>query len=199
VERNINYTLSPLFNRAVPPWESAGPGNINNAPNGSALITQFTYDKLGAAVWNGDLIELVNEIPFLGQYGSLPALAWASFDASTNAPELYPNGTSIQNLQNLLAVTLTPSATPNGTVGSPYSVQFNASGGGFVQPLSWSATPSPIPGGLYYGLPPGLSISSGGAITGIPTTPGTYDFALTAQDSSLPANVVTWNMSITIN
>ena len=137
--------------------------------------------------------------PFLGQHGSIPALAWASFDASTNAPEVYPNGTSIQNLQNQLAVNLSPTSAPNGNVGSSYSVQFNASGGGFVPPFSWSATPSPITGGLYYGLPPGLSISSNGAITGVPTSAGTYDFVLTLQDSSTPANVVTWTMSITIN
>jgi len=187
-----------LFARTIPPYALAGPGTIDNAINGSAAITQFTYDKIGDAVWNGHLIQVIDTDAFLNQHGSIPALAWASFDASTNFPELYPNGTSIQNLQNQLLVTLTPGTAPNGTVGSSYFVQFNAIGGGFVQPLSWTATPSPISGGLYNGLPPGLMIS-GGAITGTPTTPGTYDFVLTAKDSSLPANVVSWNMSITIN
>jgi hypothetical protein len=65
-------------------------------------------------------------------------------------------------------------ATSTGSVGVPYSSSIVASGG--VKPyVSYSAT----------GLPPGLMInSSTGAITGTPTSPGTFSIKVTVKDSN---------------
>jgi subtilisin family serine protease len=60
----------------------------------------------------------------------------------------------------------------NGTVGTPASLQLAASGG--TPPYSWSAT----------GLPPGLSISGSGLISGTPTTAGSYTVTVTVTDST---------------
>jgi len=192
VFRDINFTPSPILGGL------AGPGTINNSPVTGAPVT-FSYDKIGNSVWNGwDIQTYISDL-YLDQRQSIPALAWASYGASTNAPELYPNGTSIQNLENQLVVNLSPVSPPNGSVGSGYSVQFTASGGGFTPPFTWSYTGAQITTGLFYGLPPGLVLSSSGQISGTPTTAGTYDFALTLSDNAQPAShVVTWNLSITI-
>jgi large repetitive protein len=65
-------------------------------------------------------------------------------------------------------------AAPPGTVGTAYSLSLSASGGGSQ---SWS-----IASGQ---LPPGLNINaSTGAISGVPTTPGTYTFAARVGDAS---------------
>jgi hypothetical protein len=64
-------------------------------------------------------------------------------------------------------------ASSTGTVGVPYNSAIVASGG--VPAYTYSAT----------GLPPGLMINaSTGAITGTPTSPGTFSIQVTVKDSS---------------
>ncbi len=75
-------------------------------------------------------------------------------------------------------LTLACSATgslPAGTVGTPYSGMLSATGG--VPPYTFSVPPGT--------LPPGLTLnSSTGAITGTPTTSGTFTFAVLVTDST---------------
>jgi hypothetical protein len=65
-----------------------------------------------------------------------------------------------------------PGTLPNGTVGAVYpgATIVNAGGKG---PFTWSAT----------GMPPGLTIDSTGAISGIPTAAGTFTPTITVKDS----------------
>lgn len=73
-------------------------------------------------------------------------------------------------------LSITTTSLPNGTVGSAYSQVVQASGG--TPAYSWS---------LVQGqgtLPPGLSLSSGGIITGSPTTAGTYNFTVSVTDAA---------------
>ncbi|HUP03215.1 MAG TPA: putative Ig domain-containing protein, partial [Bryobacteraceae bacterium] len=63
---------------------------------------------------------------------------------------------------------------PNGTAGTAYSQILTATGG--VSPYKWATI-----GG---NLPPGLSLSSSGTISGNPTTPGTYSVSVQATDST---------------
>src|SRR5438477_1846427 len=74
---------------------------------------------------------------------------------------------------------------PVGTVGSTYSATLTATGG--AAPYIWSAT----------GLPAGLSISSGGTITGTPTAAGTQIPSLTVKDAS--GTTASSALSLTIN
>jgi Zn-dependent metalloprotease len=60
-------------------------------------------------------------------------------------------------------------------VNTPVSLQLTASGG--TAPLRWTAT----------GLPTGLSISTGGLISGTPTVVNTFNVTATATDSASPA------------
>ena len=80
-----------------------------------------------------------------------------------------------------------PASLPAGTVGSAYnSVTFAATGGTGV--YTWSAT----------GLPSGLSLSTAGALSGTPTTAGSYTPQFTpVTDSS--NSIATVSRSITIN
>lgn len=59
-----------------------------------------------------------------------------------------------------------------GTLNSPYSSTFTASEG--LPPLTWSETGA---------LPSGLSLSSGGVLSGTPTQAGQFPIAVTAKDS----------------
>ncbi|MDR3698110.1 MAG: putative Ig domain-containing protein [Candidatus Sulfopaludibacter sp.] len=69
-------------------------------------------------------------------------------------------------------LSITTGSLANPTAGTAYSASVAATGG--VPPYTFSAT----------GLPAGLSISSGGAITGTTTAPGSASVSVTVKDSA---------------
>ena len=81
-------------------------------------------------------------------------------------------------------LTISTTTLPAGTVGTAYSATLAATGG--VSPYSWSAS----------GLPSGLSISSAGTISGMPTAAGTQNAAVTIQDST--GTTASSSLSLTI-
>ncbi|MBL0969243.1 MAG: putative Ig domain-containing protein [Brevundimonas sp.] len=70
-------------------------------------------------------------------------------------------------------ITLTPTALASTFAGQPYSTQLSASGG--TAPYSYAVTAG--------ALPTGLNLSGAGLLSGTPTTPGSYNFTVTATDS----------------
>src|ERR1051326_4650636 len=81
----------------------------------------------------------------------------------------------------LHGILLTPSAVmvdthslPDGSVGDGYSAKLAASYGS--TPYAWSLAPNSAP------LPPGLSLSSEGLITGSPSQAGTYSIVVQVTD-----------------
>jgi cyclophilin family peptidyl-prolyl cis-trans isomerase len=165
--RNIN------FDQANVPPGLAGPGTIDTA-------TTISFNKSGSAFFNtvGG-----NELTEIQSY------VWGSFDGSTNDPVAYPNGTSLANLANQVLVQITPATLPNGTNGVVYpATTFLAVGGAFTPPFTWS-----LPSG---GLPSGLTLSSGGTISGTPTQSGTFDFTLQLTD--VVSRTVQWNYTLII-
>lgn len=71
-------------------------------------------------------------------------------------------------------IAIAPATLPNGTVATAYSQTVTASGG--IAPYSFAVTAG--------ALPAGLSLSSGGVISGTPTAGGTFNFTVTATGSS---------------
>jgi alpha-tubulin suppressor-like RCC1 family protein len=85
-----------------------------------------------------------------------------------------------------VAVSITSPGNQTSTVGTPVSLQIQATDtdGGT---LTYTAT----------GLPPGLSIApSTGRITGTPTTPGQVTVKVAAADASGPSNTATFNWTV---
>lgn len=70
------------------------------------------------------------------------------------------------------ALVITTASTPGGTVGAAYAASFTATGG--VVPFTWTAS----------GVPAGLNLSTGGALSGTPTAPGTSNVSVTVRDSA---------------
>jgi uncharacterized repeat protein (TIGR01451 family) len=69
-------------------------------------------------------------------------------------------------------ITVSPTSLSAGTVGNAYpATTFTQSGGAGSVTFSTTGT-----------LPPGLAVSSGGVLSGTPTTVGTYDFTVIATD-----------------
>jgi hypothetical protein len=113
---------------------------------------------------------------------------WASFDGTTNLPIVYPNGTSIQNLAAEVLIQITPASLPSGANGVSYTVALSATGGQTPYTWAWASGSSPVPG---------LSLSSGGVISGVPTQSGSY--VVTVQMTDAANRTVAMNYLITIN
>ena len=82
-----------------------------------------------------------------------------------------------------------PSPLPGGVSGTSYSYTF---GSAFpvtagTPPFTWTNTQQ---------LPPGLSLSSAGVLSGIPTTTGLYSFTIQITDSTTAAYSTTFGMTI---
>jgi hypothetical protein len=91
-----------------------------------------------------------------------------------------------QNIVGAIQVDCTP--IPNGTCQTAYTATMPTVQGGMA-PFTWS-TPGP--------LPPGLALSPDGAISGTPTSTGTFAFTATVDDSTSPPFTATQDESITI-
>lgn len=72
------------------------------------------------------------------------------------------------------AFTISTAALPNGVVGGSYSQTLAATGG--TAPYVWSLASGT--------LPPGLTLSAAGVLSGTPTTAGSYGFMVRASDST---------------
>jgi hypothetical protein len=164
----------------------AGPGVV--IPS-----TEITFNKVGDIFGNGPLGANTNQ--FLSEFTqtSFPLLAWASFDGSTNDPIVYPNGNSVQNLQNQLIIYVSPVSLPDGTNNLAYTpTTFTATGG--HSPYVWSlASGSQLPLGVA------LSSDGSGVLSGTPSgnTAGTYDFTIQLTDAD--NRVLDLNYSITLH
>lgn len=160
--RNINFSTNGLvFYPGL-----AGPGTIETP-------TTITLNKVGEFFYNFSPNAYQWNISETNQF---LVWVWGSFDGTTNDPVVYPNGTSIQNIENMLFMSFSPSTLPHGFEGANYfSEQFHAEGG--MAPYTFT-----LPQGS--GLPPGLTLHPDGRITGIATQRGTYDFVIRATDST---------------
>jgi len=85
-------------------------------------------------------------------------------------------------------VVASPSTLPVATLHAAYNQTVNGSGG--TAPYTFSVTSG--------ALPPGVSLSSSGALSGHPTTSGTYSFVITATDSSTGSGPYTGSQSYSV-
>lgn len=171
--RNINFDST----NALPGL--AGPGTI-------VTPTAFIFSKTGPM--------MQNTFPRMDEATGSPMFLWGSYDGSTNAPVVYPNGTSVADLENHILIQVTPGGPnlPDGVLGVNYTNAFSGfmvNGG--TPPYSWGYVPG------AGGLPPGLQLDAAtGMISGVPTEANIYDFTLRLSDSA--ARFVDLSYTITI-
>lgn len=84
---------------------------------------------------------------------------------------------------------ISSSSLPNGEISQDYSQTVTATGG--TSPYMWSVSSGK--------LPPGLSLSAGGVLSGAATTAGSYQLTLKVADSSSPQQTATQPNTIVIN
>ena len=112
-------------------------------------------------------------------------------DADNNSTEFGTAAPTPENAGPVAPVTLEATAPgdKSGQVGSPVA-GFTLAATGGTSPYSWSAT----------GLPAGVTVAANGAVSGTPTTAGTYPVTATVTDSASPTPAtddVTFTYTIT--
>jgi hypothetical protein len=85
---------------------------------------------------------------------------------------------------NPITLAFTNAPPPNGTVGAAYTAILSTTGGD--APVNFTAT----------GLPPGITLSATGSLTGIPTTAGSYTVVIGATDANGLAARTTYSVII---
>jgi streptogramin lyase len=91
---------------------------------------------------------------------------------------------TVSAIGRAVLMSVTPAALPAANVGAAYSQSLAVTGA--IAPYTWSAT----------GMPPGLSLSSDGTLTGTPTAAGSYTPQMLVQDSSTPPVTVGVNYTL---
>jgi hypothetical protein len=145
-------------------------------------LVRFSFNKVGPVFGNFTPINM-------DEFTQIPILTWGSFDGSTNAPVIYPNGTSILNYERDVFIQVSPVYLPEGFVTATsqhtnyYTAQLQVASytSSFVPPATWALAPGSM------GLPPGLQLDTVSAtsavISGTPTMTGTFDFVVRLTDS----------------
>jgi hypothetical protein len=156
---------------------------IVSGNNGPGLIEpqkSVTFNKVGPVVVNEGPLFLDEQSNFRGFF------QWGFYEGTTNAPIVFPSGTSIMDFENEILTHVTTTTLPGGTNGLFYTAQLQGTGG--QSPFTWSLAPGSA------SLPPGLGefsaacdcwvIPPSGLISGTPTTPGTYTFTVVMTDAA---------------
>jgi hypothetical protein len=189
----LGVRTAPNFDSAnIPaqnPGEIAGPGTI-------AAPVIITFDNVGPVLINV-FNPLDNFFFGLAQSDGVTNFVWGSFDATTNAPVTYPNGTSVLNFDAQMYLGVANVFLPGGNSQPPtlYSAQLQALGN--ATPFTWALSPRTVGP-----LPPGLALSSSppgtnAVISGTASAAGVYDFTVRLSDSA--GRSVDQNLVITIH
>ncbi len=184
----------PLVINGTPPSTTAGAsytftftgtGGFTDGPSYTWFMSPANLDGLTMSTVNNN-----------GVLSGVSA-AGGTFGFTITATDLSGQPTSRSAVLNVLAIATGPTLAP-AVVGTPYSQSLIAVGN--VGAVNWalSGAAGSISINFLSGQPTGLSLSTGGQITGTPLAAGTATFSVNATDPT--ANIgVTKSFNLTIN
>jgi hypothetical protein len=175
----VTPLIIPTVSRETPRWNTNNIGSSGAGPGTVDPGSQFTLNKVGPIFDQPNFFFVTTSTNYplqLDESTHYLRFIWASFDGTTNAPIVYPVGTSITNLVDQIFLQVTTDTLPDGQVSVPYQATLSATGG--QSPYTWTLSPASA------GLPAGLALSSDGTISGTPTTDGVYDVVVRAADAT---------------
>ncbi len=175
--------------------DSSGGGPYQAAPSGTLFPDQngnitAVFEVLGDDPNNVEQFD----IPFTINYsngapglhsisasaGLAPVSTIGGEDPAAPLPRFNIGPTTLQ----VSVLSISPTSAPQGSVGSPYSTLFTATGG--TGPYTWSAT----------GLPSGLTMTTSGILSGTPVAPGTTQIMISVTDATGSSNSIQLPLTI---
>ncbi len=155
--------------------------NLGTTPVGVSYSTQFSACCVPTYSWSvaaGSTLPPGLSLSSSGQLSGTPTTP-GTYTFLVDAADA-TNSANVGVKSFVLTVTpisITTSSLPYGDVGTPYSTTLTATGG--TSSLTWTLT-----FGQGTLLPPGLTLSPAGLISGMPTSAGAYTITVQASDSS---------------
>ncbi len=156
---------------------------LTTASNSSVTVINNGGSSCNKVFWQvGSSATLGTGTSFIGDILALSSITLTT-GSNTNGRALARNGAVTLDTNNVNTcgvsicpiITVNPASLPNGSVGTPYSQTVSASGG--TSPYTFSISSGSLPTNL-------LLNGATGAITGTPTTVGTFTFTITATDAT---------------
>jgi hypothetical protein len=191
---NPVQTATKAFTLKIhPPFEITTapplPIGVVNVPYSKQLETNSGQTNL---VWTdlGGLPPGITLSPASGLLSGVPTTAGV-YDFRVKVEGTNPVQTTQKDFRIIIneRVRVTTAALPDAFLGVSYSQTLIAVGG--VGPYVWSN-----PGG---GLPPGLNLSPGGILSGIPGGTGAYTFTVQVDDSFSPTQTARATLTLRVN
>jgi large repetitive protein len=133
----------------------------------------YTYSMSGTSVpglsWNAATATLSGVPTQPGNY----SFSITAVDHSTGTGAPFSVTLNYTLTVGTASITITPTSLPSGSVGTAYTSTTLTAGGG-IGPYTYSLSSG--------SLPPGLTLSSAGVVSGTPTSAGSFSFTVTATD-----------------
>ncbi len=180
VNANFTVTLSAASGQSVTVNYATANGTATAgtdyiATSGILTFTPGQITQTITVVVNGDTVPEADETFFVNLSGVTNATIADNQGVGTITNDDVP-------------VTISPTTLPNGSVASAYSQTLTASGG--LAPYAFSVSAG--------ALPAGLTLSAAGVLSGTPTAGGTFNFTVTATDSSPSPGPFTGSRAYTV-
>lgn len=180
VQRNEQTPVAGNVSVQVAANSHDNPITLALSGGSATAVNLITLPAHGTLVISGTSVTYT---PLAGYSGNDSFTYTASNSAGTSA-----SATVSLVITAPATVTIAPAsgALPAATKGSAWSQSLSATGGS--APYTWTA----------HGLPTGITLNSTtGALSGTPTTSGSFSFTLTAQDAGGVSSTVTYTLVVT--
>jgi uncharacterized protein with beta-barrel porin domain len=166
----------------LPPVLSLSPATLPDGTVGAAYSATVTVLGAGSPPYTFDIVSgvlppgvsLVQSAPDAVAISGTPSAAGSyAFKLQATDSDGHVASFGYTIAVDTPVIVIAPAALPDGQVGVAYAQALTASGG--TAPYTFAVT-----GGA---LPPGMSLDSGGALSGTPATAGNYAFVVTTTDA----------------
>jgi len=188
-QQTVALTLRSATPLVINTVAGALPDAIQNTSYSSTLASTGGTTPISWSVTAGQLpagITLSNTGALTGTSTTLGTYSFTAQATDSNNPAQVQSIVVSIRVDAPLIISTTTGALIDAIQSQAYNVTLVTTGG--TSPLSWSLSAG--------SLPPGISLSSTGALTGTPTSTGTFSFTAQVTDSGVPAQVKSVALSI---